>query len=101
MEGAVATALEEATQSVMEKQMGCVIVYRRRIIASSANYTVGTLTCDRLHNISMHSEMAAIEQLAKSMGYLQTLHRILSGQGLVRQRAKVRHENGPRCCKAL
>lgn len=84
---AAAEASEIAKQSVMEKKLGCVIVdaKKRTIIAGSPNYTVGTLIghgTDRLmHNVSMHSEMGAIESYAKTKGILQLLHRSLRGRG--------------------
>ena len=78
----VDAAIRVAKESKMEKKMGSVIVHKNRIVAESANYTVGTMAfCNNraVYNASMHSEMGAIEQLAKDMGCLQTLHRLLSG----------------------
>ena len=108
MEAVVDLAMAIAQNSAMEKRLGCVIVHKQRIIAHSANYTVGTLTGYStgkiVTNVSMHSEMGAIEQLVKKMGLLQPLHRILSGRCCShreRQRrvSKVRkEEHGPRRC---
>jgi hypothetical protein len=82
MEDALGLAMEVAQKSTMDKHLGCVIVHRRRVVACSENYTVGTAIKHNksLYNVSMHSEMGAIELLAKDMGFLQRLHDILSGR---------------------
>ena len=106
MEVAVDLAMNVAQESAMEKRLGCVILYRRRVIAHSANYTVGTVTgygSGRImYNASMHSEMGAIEQLAKKMGFLQSLHHILSGRLSSKgfRPPKARFKCGPGRCQS-
>jgi len=102
MQHFVETAKAIAQESAMEKRLGCVIVHRRRVIAHSSNYTVGTRLVGReMYNVSMHSEMGAIEQLAKRMGFLQSLHRVLSGHKSHVRLPKVYFEGRSGRCKGL
>jgi tRNA(Arg) A34 adenosine deaminase TadA len=102
MESVVALAKEVAQGSAMEKRLGCVILHKKRVIALSPNYTVGTpINNAGVHNVSMHSEMGAIEQLAKKMGFLQSLHHVLAGRRVVKCRwrtSKVYFEGGSGRC---
>lgn len=76
----VSVAAEIAQESKMEKRLGCVIVYKKHIIASSANRVVGTprkYAKGPIYNVSMHSEMAAMEEMLKKHGLLQLAHSLL------------------------
>lgn len=78
-------ALEIAQDSTMKKRVGCIIVDRRasRIVCSSTNHTVGFPvlgTNGKMHRVTMHSEMAAIEQLCTSLGRIQDIHSTLRAQ---------------------
>lgn len=85
----IGVAADIAQESKMEKRLGCVIVYKKHVIASSANRVVGTprlyaRPCSQkeIYNVSMHSEMAAMEDMLKKHGLLQLAHSLLSSSSI-------------------